>query len=389
MKFNFMIDFEIGLILAFFSLVGIYILRERKSVEFKYGIVIKRWKNIAKIDKFVKKNKKILRIIGIAGIIVAFIASFYGLYILFFLTLKKVPILGILVPTAGGVSLPKPFIGVDFLYWLPSIFILLFFHEGMHAIFARIAKIKIKDYGIILLLILPIGAFVNIDEEKVNKLKLEKKLAIYSAGSFGNIIISLITIGLLILSSHILDLFIEPIGLKYEVIENTSAQKYGLEGMITKIDGRDVKTNLQLAKVLSDKKPGDKIIIETNVSTFEIILQPHPENESKPFIGLKDIQSVFAYKNTREIVPPEILNPISTFLTLIHWISLINLSVGVANLLPLKPFDGGYIYEEILKKILGERLGESVTQILAILTLSLILINLNFGIQNFLRTIYG
>ena len=82
MKFNFMIDFEIVLILAFFSLVGIYVLRERKRVEFKYGIVIKRWKNVKNVDAFIKRNKKILRIIGIIGIIVAMATSFYGFYIL-------------------------------------------------------------------------------------------------------------------------------------------------------------------------------------------------------------------------------------------------------------------------------------------------------------------
>ena len=146
---------------------------------------------------------------------------------------------------------------------------------------------------------------------------------------------------------------------------------------------------MQLAEVLSDKKPGDKIIIETNVSTFEIILQSHPENESKPFIGLKNVQTVFAYKNTKEVVPPQTLKPISTFFTLLHWISLINFGVGIANLLPLKPFDGGYIYEEILKKFLGVKIGKQVAELLAILTLLLIILNLNFGIQNFLRTIYG
>ncbi len=384
-----MIDFEIGLILAFFSLVGIYILRERKSVEFKYGIVIKRWKNVKNIDVFIKRNEKILRIIGVVGIVVGIIASLYGFYILFSLTLKREAAVGILLPTVKGVSLPKPFIGIDFLYWLPSIFILLFFHEGMHAIFARLAKIRIKDYGIILFFVLPLGAFVNIDERKIKKLNLERKLAIYSSGSFGNLIVSLIMICLVILSSHILNLFIEPIGLNYQIIENTSAQKYGLEGMITKIDEKEIKTISQLIEALSEKKPGDEITIETNVSTFEIVLQSSPENKSKPFIGIKNIQSVFINKLNGKVVSQKIIRLLGSFFNLTSWIFVINLSVGIANLLPLKPFDGGYIYEEILKKILGEKIGKQVAELLAILTILLIILNLNFGIQNFLRTIYG
>jgi len=56
----------------------------------------------------------------------------------------------------------------------------------------------------------------------------------------------------------------------------------------------------------------------------------------------------------------------------------LNVGVGVANMLPIKPLDGGLLFEEIFKKIFKTH-GELAMKILTFVTIVLILFNL-FGI---------
>jgi Zn-dependent protease len=65
--------------------------------------------------------------------------------------------------------------------------------------------------------------------------------------------------------------------------------------------------------------------------------------------------------------------------TFLFWIFALNLGIGLFNLLPLKPLDGGLIFEEISNKIFKDK-GRIVATIVSILTLSLLLTNLLVGI---------
>jgi membrane-associated protease RseP (regulator of RpoE activity) len=55
------------------------------------------------------------------------------------------------------------------------------------------------------------------------------------------------------------------------------------------------------------------------------------------------------------------------------------LGIGLFNLLPLKPLDGGLIFEEISNKIFKEK-GKVITTFISLLTLAFILLNLWAGI---------
>jgi membrane-associated protease RseP (regulator of RpoE activity) len=381
-----MITLEIFSMLLFFSLVGIYILREREGVKFKYGIITKRWKKqIRKIDKFVSKHAKFTRIFGLIGIITGIVVSFYGIYLLFHFSIKREPAIGVILPTVSGLELPKPIIGVQFWYWLPSIFILSLVHETSHAILGRLSKVRIKNYGVILFFLLPVGAFVELEKRDLRRLSSLKKLMVYCGGSFANLLVVVLVMGLVIFSNRILEAIVEPIGLEYEVITNTSAEKAGLNGVIVEIDGETIRTVSDLERVLSTKKPGEMIEIKTNISTFEIILGRHPKNESLGYIGIKKIRSVLRNKMTGDIVPKKIMGFIGTWFNLLYWTFIINLGVGIFNLLPLKPFDGGYVYEEILVKSFGERNGKSIANFLTFLIVSLILFNLILASRSWLR----
>ncbi|KAA0006129.1 MAG: peptidase M50 [Thermoplasmata archaeon] len=81
-------------------------------------------------------------------------------------------------------------------YGIIALAIAIIFHEFSHGILARAGKIKVNSLGL-LFLILPIGAFVEPDEEQLMKVKRMKRARVFAAGPSTNIIIAIISILLL------------------------------------------------------------------------------------------------------------------------------------------------------------------------------------------------
>ncbi|MBI5046314.1 hypothetical protein HZC07_01120, partial [Candidatus Micrarchaeota archaeon] len=101
-----------------------------------------------------------------------FIASgivIYGGTIL--LALIKTLVLGsdAITKTTPGGSFLLPGINLPFFEGVIALAIVMIVHEVSHAILGRIAKVPILSSGIVLFGILPIGAFVEPDEKKLNE----------------------------------------------------------------------------------------------------------------------------------------------------------------------------------------------------------------------------
>ena len=281
-------DFELISITAFFLIVFILLLKYRKNVQFKYGIIVKRWKGgVEVIDSFVSKHRKFLIYFGNFGSFIALLASFVSMYFLITFTLKLQEGFGIILPAVKGVEYPKPFISVPFWYWIVGIFSVVFPHETMHALFSRLEKIKIKDYGIFLFLFFPLGAFVDVDEKRVERLKLLKKLRIYSAGSIGNLLVCLLTTLILILSSILFSLSVESKGVVFErTINNTPAFYSNLSGIITRIDNHSISSVEDLKDFLSNAKPNQTVRIFTSSGNFTLKLSSRPEDPELSLIHI-------------------------------------------------------------------------------------------------------
>ncbi len=65
---------------------------------------------------------------------------------------------------------------------------------------------------------------------------------------------------------------------------------------------------------------------------------------------------------------------------LLFFLILINFGVGVANLLPIKPLDGGRMWEIVFQKLFPKKLSVSMTKALSSFTLLLLIINFVFPI---------
>lgn len=288
--------------------------------------------------------------------------------------------------------MPGFILGVPFWYWILGVFIVLLSHEPMHALLARAEKIKLKSFGLLLFFVLP-GAFVEPDEREIKKLSTLKKLRIYAAGSFGNLIAAGVFLFLIISCNFLINSLMSTEGVVFsKTIENTGASEVGLIGTIIEINDKPVKSLTDFSKIMESVKPGDTIKIKTTQGYFNLKTTSNPQDSTKPFIGISNPMSLFVYKGILEslgVVPENILYIISWFLGLFEWVAVLNLGIGTFNLFPIKPLDGGLMLEEVIKHSYKGKKVNYIVNGISLFTLSLVLINL-FGpsIINWIKVLF-
>ncbi|HET6730071.1 MAG TPA: site-2 protease family protein, partial [Nitrososphaeraceae archaeon] len=80
--------------------------------------------------------------------------------------------------------------------WI-ALVLTIIIHEAGHGIVARVYGVKVESTGLVLLLGIPIGAFVNIEREELARIRLKDKSAILTAGPLNNMIVAALSLGLL------------------------------------------------------------------------------------------------------------------------------------------------------------------------------------------------
>ncbi|MBU5687956.1 MAG: site-2 protease family protein [Candidatus Aenigmarchaeota archaeon] len=377
-------NYELISVLVFGIILAIIIYKDRKNIEFKTGLIIRRSTRGKKLlYSFAAKHEKTLKIIGTIGIVISVLASLYGMYLLLHSTYNiiikktKESTLRVVLPSVEGVKLPGFILGVPFWYWIISVFVVMAIHEPMHALMARTEKVDVKSFGLLLFFVLP-GAFVEPNESQLKRQKTLSKLRIFAAGSFGNIIMAGLIFLLILGFNKLLTLFIEPIGVNYEsLIEGSYAEKVGLQGTIIKINDIEIKTINDLSTALEGVKPGEKVIVTTTKSKFEI---QTIEDNGRTLIGIKNPYIEYKYVGIFSKYGQVSAATLSVFQWiegLFYWIFVLNLGVGVFNLFPLKPLDGGLMLDAICENIFKKN-GKYISNIISIMVLILVLFNI-FG----------
>ena len=105
-------------------------------------------------------------------------------------------------PTPTAFSQPKNMLIIpginEFLPWKVAVYIFLglivglVVHEGGHGIMCRVENIKVKTMGLALFTVLPIGAFVEPDEDSIKKAKRVGQMRMFSGGVANNFFVALI-----------------------------------------------------------------------------------------------------------------------------------------------------------------------------------------------------
>jgi membrane-associated protease RseP (regulator of RpoE activity) len=224
-------------VLLFFFVLGLLIYKDRKNVEFKYILFLRRTKKFKKfIDKIAKKSPLFWKILGTIAIVVCFYYMIQGVYII----LLYQPSLQIVVPTPTSKGAVGPgYILIPFWFWIVVVGSILVPHELLHGIIARAEKVRLKSVGLLLLAIFP-GAFVEPDEKQIKKASLLTKLRIFSAGSFANFIVSF---AIFYLTSYLIWPLCASQGIiLLNVTPSSPAEVAGLRGgmLITEVNGKPI-----------------------------------------------------------------------------------------------------------------------------------------------------
>ena len=358
-------------------LVGIF--HEKLSdygVELNFPVIM--WKTqrlrglISRISNF---SPRFWRWFMNVGIVVAFAAMIFITWTLIssLPSVFEAPAVSIVIP---GVDMPGSSIYVPFFYGLIALASVLIVHEFSHGIQAVGEKISIKSIGLLLFIILP-GAFVEPDEDELKNAKRSSRLRVYAAGSIANISLAIIAILLVSLISMGIPHYFAEDGIAIDRVVSDSPSDGILKGgmVLEAIDNHKISDAESYSNIVSSFKPGDNITVQTDQGSYSIILGKNPNNDSVGFFGIQ------ANKHFKLI--DDSLGPIPwvlfELLDLFQWVFMLNLGIGLFNLLPLKPLDGGYMLEILLSYKLSENQYKPIVNALSGVMAMIIIFSLIIG----------
>jgi hypothetical protein len=94
--------------------------------------------------------------------------------------------------TAPGGTFILPGVNLPFFEGIIALMIVLIVHEGTHAVLTRRAKVPLLSSGIVLFGVIPVGAFVEPDEKKLERVEQSKQTRVLVGGATANLFTSAI-----------------------------------------------------------------------------------------------------------------------------------------------------------------------------------------------------
>ncbi len=222
-----------------------------------------------------------------------------------------------------GVSLILPGINIPFIEGILALAILLFVHELSHALLARVAKIKLRSAGVLIFGFIPLGAFVDPDDEELNKSKKEEQARVIVAGSTSNFILAFFSL-ILFISLAMIPFDVYDTGITIINAKDGITLEKG--DIVYSIDGVEIQSFEHFAQLRSNAEPNKEVVLQT--SKGELTLPTNDEAQ----IGI-----YFA---------PRIKSSFGWYTFLKNFFALLfslNFFVGMINLLPLPLFDGHHL----------------------------------------------
>ncbi len=348
------------------------------------------------MDRVARKYPRFLNYFAIVGIYAGFLGMVFIFFILFkgvysFLFLGAQPPIAPLFPGVKMPGLPV----LSFFHWIIAIFILASVHEFNHGLISRLYNVRLKSSGVaVFAFLLPIipAAFVEPDEEQLKKTKNKVQFGVLSAGSYANFItggVFLLLFMFLFLpwTSAMID---ENFLVVEDVKEGYAADLAGVKinEEITSINSVSVNNVTFLTEILSELKPGDEVSLQTKDNLYSLMASENPDNKSKGYIGISFKSKI---KDEIEVrYGRGLISFIFWLRLLVFWVFVANIGVGLFNLLPIGPLDGGrMLYVFALFLFRDEKKAKKLWSVISLVCLLLILISLSPFIIKFFQFIFS
>ena len=309
------------------------------------------------------------------GIVVAFGAMIFITWTLVssLPSVFETPAVSIVIP---GVEMPGSSIYIPFVYGLIGLATVLIVHEFSHGVQAVGEKISIKSIGLLLFAIIP-GAFVEPDEDELKEAKRTSRLRVYAAGSVANISLALIALLLVSLFSAGIPAFFAEDGIAVDrIVTDSPSDGILKEGMVLKsVDNHQITNSTDYIDIVSSYEPGDNVTVQTDQGSYTLTLDKNPNNDSRGFFGIQAVKHFEMINDSLGPLPWILFELIEMF----QWIAMLNLGIGLFNLLPIKPLDGGYMLEILLSYKLSEEHYKPIVNALSVVMAMIIVLSLVAG----------
>ncbi|ASJ02084.1 metalloprotease [Thermococcus profundus] len=369
----------LGGIVAFWIIIYA-LLRDRSNEEegLAVDLFILMWRTkrmLGFIDNLARKARKFWKVYADVGIALGFMGMAYVFYALLKTAMATLQTHG----KQAGVQLVIPGLTIPLWYGLVGLAVVMVVHELSHGVTARADGLPLKSVGLVLFFVIP-GAFVEPDEDELKKAPLRTRLRVYGAGSLANIVTAVIAVMIINLA---LTPLLQPAGIEVAgVVENTPAFGILEKGdIITGINGEAIKTIKDFERVINSTKPGDVITIDIirdgEGETVKLKLGARESDPTKPFVGI-----YLGQHYVSKVGHENILFPI--FFSL-YWIYVLDLGIGLMNLFPLIPLDGGRMLDDVLKEYLPEGVANPIRYATIGVGLLLLALNLWPALMNLAR----
>lgn len=351
--------------------VAVYILfRERSNEEegLAVDVFIIMWRTkrlLGFIDRLAQRSRKLWKVYADVGIALGFMGMAYVFYALFKTAMATVQTHG----RQAGVQLVIPGLTIPLWYGLIGLAVVMIVHELSHGVTARADGLPLKSVGLVLFFVIP-GAFVEPDEEELKRAPLRTRLRVYGAGSLANIVTALIAVMVINLA---LTPLLQPAGIEVAgVVQGAPAFGVLEKGdVIVGINGETIKTLEDFEKAINGTRPGEVITLTVlrngEEKSLSLKLGARENNPDKPYIGI-----YLGQHYTSKVGHEGLIFPL---FFAFYWIYILNLGIGLMNLFPLVPLDGGRMLDDVLKEYLPENVVKPVRY--ATIGVGLLLLALN------------
>jgi membrane-associated protease RseP (regulator of RpoE activity) len=259
-----------------------------------------------------------------------------------------------------------PGVTIPFWYGIIGLITVLVVHEFAHGILARSENVAIKSMGAILVTIIPIGAFVEPDEEELKAKDRMPRMRVYAAGSFANILLAIFAgLALIAFYGHFFDTSLVQVG---DVEKCSPAYDVFEKDMVLEaINGKTITSAMDYFEAVSEIKPNTEVTIETETGTFTINALQNPNNPvDRDYTGIKPSHPL--YPGLTEYI-----------YFILFWVALLNQGIGLINLAPLHlgvaATDGHHILKDVLEKFkIGD--AEKATTAISLMVMLIVIISI-------------
>lgn len=315
-----------------------------------------------RVPGFLAKIKEggFTRIMSTAGIIAFAFAmlQFYDVALSSLITrfLRREEAIAPFTPLLPGVTISIEL----FLLLIPGIVIAIIVHELAHAVTARAEGLSIKSFGIAVFLGIIPGAFVELDENELQRANLVSRLRVYAAGTAANLATALVLMGLLALIMQ------GGIGFYIlEVVEGSPADVAGIKpgSLILSVNNTVPRTFLDLRLLLANST-SVIVDLEHKGLTYRVNMTKGIDDKYGIIIGIVPFSLVSLVAGDA-IMAHRLFNIIDLAMK-------INMALAVINAAPILITDGA----KVIDALTGPR-RRWISMIIQVATLLLLLLNLN------------